>query len=192
MRTHKRALPLDGEGSGMGWWQAAAGFGAKGIVATDSALRSSSGDILPAPHPRPFPVEGKGVHLGHRAMSDVLAGIAAYKRIDVATRKAATSQDAVEALARTVSPPRGFRAALERRVEGTSRPALIAEIKKASPMSAAVPPACRSSRTAPASRATTPSSPPPATPSPCPACARISSSIPGRWPRAGRWAPTAS
>ena len=66
-------------------------------------------------------------------MSDVLAGIAAYKRIDVATRKAATSQDAVEALARTVSPPRGFRAALERRVEGTSRPALIAEIKKASP-----------------------------------------------------------
>ncbi|MFN9439403.1 MAG: indole-3-glycerol phosphate synthase TrpC [Brevundimonas sp.] len=59
--------------------------------------------------------------------------MAAYKRIDVATRKAATSQDAVEALARTVSPPRGFRAALERRVEGTSRPALIAEIKKASP-----------------------------------------------------------
>jgi len=66
-------------------------------------------------------------------VSDVLAGIAAYKRIDVATRKAATSQDAVEALARTASPPRGFRAALERRVEGTGRPALIAEIKKASP-----------------------------------------------------------
>ena len=66
-------------------------------------------------------------------MSDVLAGIAAYKRIDVATRKAATSQDAVEALARAASPPRGFRAALQRRVEGTGRPALIAEIKKASP-----------------------------------------------------------
>ena len=27
---------------------------------------------------------------------------------------------------------------------------------------------------------------------PCPACARTSWSIPGRWPRAGRWAPTPS
>ena len=66
-------------------------------------------------------------------MSDVLASIAAYKQTDVAARKAVTSQDAVEALARTASPPRGFRAALERRVEQTGRPALIAEIKKASP-----------------------------------------------------------
>lgn len=66
-------------------------------------------------------------------MSDVLAGIAAYKRIDVDARKAATSQDAVESLARLASPPRGFRAALERHVEETARPALIAEIKKASP-----------------------------------------------------------
>ena len=66
-------------------------------------------------------------------MSDVLAGIAAYKRIDVDARKAATSQDAIEALARLASPPRGFRAALERRFEGSGRPALIAEIKKASP-----------------------------------------------------------
>lgn len=65
-------------------------------------------------------------------MSDVLAGIAAYKRIDVVARKAATSQDAVEALARQASAPRGFRAALERRA-ATGRPALIAEIKKASP-----------------------------------------------------------
>ena len=39
-------------------------------------------------------------------MSDVLAGIAAYKRIEVDTRKAATSQDASEALARLASPPR--------------------------------------------------------------------------------------
>ncbi len=66
-------------------------------------------------------------------MSDVLAGIAAYKRIDVAARKAATSQDAIEALARLASPPRGFRAALVQQVARTGRPALIAEIKKASP-----------------------------------------------------------
>ncbi|WP_298742937.1 indole-3-glycerol phosphate synthase TrpC [uncultured Brevundimonas sp.] len=66
-------------------------------------------------------------------MTDVLARIAAYKREDVAARKAALSQDAVEARAREAPPPRGFRAALARRVEATGRPALIAEIKKASP-----------------------------------------------------------
>lgn len=65
-------------------------------------------------------------------MSDVLAGIAAYKCIEVAARKAATSQDAIEALARQTSAPRGFRAALDRRAT-PGRPALIAEIKKASP-----------------------------------------------------------
>lgn len=66
-------------------------------------------------------------------MTDVLDRIAAYKRQDVAARMAATSQDAIEALARTASAPRGFRAALERVEEQTGRPALIAEIKKASP-----------------------------------------------------------
>ncbi|MBU3970732.1 MAG: indole-3-glycerol phosphate synthase TrpC, partial [Alphaproteobacteria bacterium] len=66
-------------------------------------------------------------------MTDVLASIAAYKREDVAARKAALSQDAVEARAGQASAPRGFRAALERHVENTGRPALIAEIKKASP-----------------------------------------------------------
>ena len=66
-------------------------------------------------------------------MSDVLEGIAAYKREDVARRKAALSQDAVEARAALASPPRGFRAALEGHVEETGRPALIAEIKTASP-----------------------------------------------------------
>ncbi|HYC99286.1 indole-3-glycerol phosphate synthase TrpC [Brevundimonas sp.] len=64
---------------------------------------------------------------------DVLERIAAYKREDVAARKAALSQDVVEARAREASPPRGFRAALERHVGTTGRPALIAEIKKASP-----------------------------------------------------------
>ena len=64
---------------------------------------------------------------------DVLERIAAYKRQEVAARKAALSQDGVEARARAASAPRGFRAALERHVEATGRPALIAEIKKASP-----------------------------------------------------------
>jgi indole-3-glycerol phosphate synthase len=66
-------------------------------------------------------------------MTDILSQIAAYKREDVAARKARTSQSVIEALAATASAPRGFRAALERHVEDTGRPALIAEIKKASP-----------------------------------------------------------
>lgn len=66
-------------------------------------------------------------------MTDVLERIAAYKREDVTARKAALSQDAIEARAALASAPRGFRAALETRVEATGRPALIAEIKKASP-----------------------------------------------------------
>lgn len=66
-------------------------------------------------------------------MTDVLAKIAAYKREDVAARKLETSQDAIERLAAQASAPRGFRAALERVAEETGRPALIAEIKKASP-----------------------------------------------------------
>ena len=66
-------------------------------------------------------------------MSDVLAGIAAYKRIEVDTRKAATSQDAIEALARLASPPRGFRPALERRCQTTTRPPPTAPPKNARP-----------------------------------------------------------
>lgn len=66
-------------------------------------------------------------------MTDVLDRIAAYKREDVAARKAAVSQDAIEARAAQASAPRGFRAALETRFDETGRPALIAEIKKASP-----------------------------------------------------------
>lgn len=66
-------------------------------------------------------------------MTDVLERIAAYKREDVAARKAALPQDAIEARAALASAPRGFRAALETHVENTGRPALIAEIKKASP-----------------------------------------------------------
>lgn len=65
-------------------------------------------------------------------MSDILAHIAAYKRQEVADRKAARPLAEVEAAAREAAAPRGFRAALER----AHRPgalALIAEIKKASP-----------------------------------------------------------
>jgi indole-3-glycerol phosphate synthase len=65
-------------------------------------------------------------------MSDILAKIAAYKRDEVAARKAARTVDEVEAAARAASAPRGFRAALER-AHGPGRLALIAEIKKASP-----------------------------------------------------------
>ncbi|MFN4297959.1 MAG: indole-3-glycerol phosphate synthase TrpC [Brevundimonas sp.] len=65
-------------------------------------------------------------------MTDVLSRIAAYKREDVAARKAARSQADIEAMAAEASPPRGFRQALEDKA-APDRPALIAEIKKASP-----------------------------------------------------------
>jgi indole-3-glycerol phosphate synthase len=47
-------------------------------------------------------------------MSDILAQIAAYKRDEVVARKAARTVAEVEAAAAAASPPRGFRAALER------------------------------------------------------------------------------
>jgi indole-3-glycerol phosphate synthase len=65
-------------------------------------------------------------------MSDILAKIAAYKAEEVAERKARRGQAEIEAAARAASPPRGFRAALER-AHAPGRLALIAEIKKASP-----------------------------------------------------------
>jgi indole-3-glycerol phosphate synthase len=65
-------------------------------------------------------------------MSDILAKIAAYKRDEVAARKAERSQSQVEDAAGAAGPPRGFRAALER-AHAPGRLALIAEIKKASP-----------------------------------------------------------
>lgn len=65
-------------------------------------------------------------------MTDVLSRIAAYKREDVAARKAARPQADIETLAAAASPPRGFRQTLEDKA-ARDRPALIAEIKKASP-----------------------------------------------------------
>jgi indole-3-glycerol phosphate synthase len=66
-------------------------------------------------------------------MTDILARIAAYKRDEVAARKAARTRAGIEALAAAAEPPRGFRDALDRHARETGRPALIAEIKKASP-----------------------------------------------------------
>jgi indole-3-glycerol phosphate synthase len=63
-------------------------------------------------------------------MSDVLARILAYKREEVAARRAVRSLADIEAEARAQSPPRGFAGALRMTKD---RPALISEIKKASP-----------------------------------------------------------
>jgi len=65
-------------------------------------------------------------------MSDILSRIADYKRGEVALRKAARSVADLDAAARAASPPRGFRAALER-AHSPGKLALIAEVKKASP-----------------------------------------------------------
>ncbi len=65
-------------------------------------------------------------------MSDILVEIANYKRIEVADRKTRITLADLEAAAKAAPPVRGFHAALEQgSVDG--RPALIAEIKKASP-----------------------------------------------------------
>ena len=66
-------------------------------------------------------------------MSDILDRIATYKRADVAARKAATTQSDIDRQALEASPPRGFRRMLDLTWTMTGRPALIAEIKKASP-----------------------------------------------------------
>ncbi len=65
-------------------------------------------------------------------MSDVLERIMARKRGEIARAKAAWPLTQVERAAGSASPPRGFRAALERAV-AAGRYGLIAEIKKASP-----------------------------------------------------------
>ncbi len=65
-------------------------------------------------------------------MADVLARIEAYKRVEIATAKARLPQRDLESRAADLPPPKGFEAAIERHL-AQGRPALIAEIKKASP-----------------------------------------------------------
>ena len=65
-------------------------------------------------------------------MADILARIAAYKREEIAAAKHARPLGALEADAKAAAPPRGFAAAIERRI-AAGQHALIAEIKKASP-----------------------------------------------------------
>ena len=65
-------------------------------------------------------------------MTDILEQIAAYKREDVAARKRARPFAEIESEALVAGMPRGFTAALRKRAE-PGRPALIAEVKKASP-----------------------------------------------------------
>src|SRR5712675_601235 len=74
-------------------------------------------------------------HRSHRyriPMADILTRIEAYKREEIAAAKRARSRSAVEAAAKAAPPPRGFLAAIERRLAAGDH-ALIAEVKKASP-----------------------------------------------------------
>jgi indole-3-glycerol phosphate synthase len=65
-------------------------------------------------------------------VSDVLDRIAAYKREEIAAAKARISPEDIERQAYQADPPRGFVAAIRRELAARG-PALIAEIKKASP-----------------------------------------------------------
>ncbi len=65
-------------------------------------------------------------------MPDILDKIEAYKREEIAAAKRSRPQALVEACARSNHPPRGFLAAIERRL-AAGQWALIAEVKKASP-----------------------------------------------------------
>ena len=63
---------------------------------------------------------------------DILAKIEAYKRQEILLAKEKTPVQAMRKLARQAPVPRGFAAAVENHLS-SGRPALIAEIKKASP-----------------------------------------------------------
>lgn len=65
-------------------------------------------------------------------MADILARIEAYKRQEIAAAKALIAPAEMERRARDCPPPRDFTGALTARI-AAGKPALIAEIKKASP-----------------------------------------------------------
>src|SRR5258707_15748152 len=65
-------------------------------------------------------------------MAETLARIEASKRAEIAVAKRALSPAEIKRRAAAASPPRGFLKAVERTI-AAGRPALIAEIKKASP-----------------------------------------------------------
>jgi indole-3-glycerol phosphate synthase len=65
-------------------------------------------------------------------MADILAQILATKADEIAAAKAAWPLREVAAAARAQSPPRDFEGALRAKI-AAGRPAVIAEVKKASP-----------------------------------------------------------
>src|SRR5581483_296867 len=67
-----------------------------------------------------------------RAMADILEKIERSKRAEIAAAKAAVSPDEIRRRAAAAPPPRGFLARIEAAL-AAKHPALVAEIKKASP-----------------------------------------------------------
>src|SRR6516165_5210650 len=65
-------------------------------------------------------------------MNDILSRISAYKRDEIIAARRERPLAVIETAARSAAPPRGFIAAIERRL-AAGRFALIAEVKKASP-----------------------------------------------------------